>query len=77
MLYNSMKHFSETLQISYSSCNKSRIFFPPRMLFAYKSVRLLSIAHLYLTNIYIFGIGGFAPVSVIQIYKQVNKGKQI
>lgn len=69
MLYNSMKHFSETLQISYSSYNKSRIFFPPRMLFAYKSVRLLSIAYLYLTNIHYFEIGEFAPISVIRIYK--------
>lgn len=78
MWHNSTKHFPETLQSSHSSCNKSRIFFPPRrMLFTYKSVGLLSITHLYLTNIYSFGIGGFAPISVIQIYKQVNKEKQI
>ena len=66
MLHNSMKHFSETLQISYSSCNKSRIFF-------YQTVRIKTcmavITYLYLTNIYIFGIGGFALISVIQISK--------
>lgn len=69
MWHNSMKHLPETLQIGHSSCNKSRIFFPPKMLFAYKSVGLLSITHLYLTNIYNSGIGGFVPISVIQIYK--------
>lgn len=68
MLHNSMKHFPETLQISYSSCNKSRIFFPYQNAVHIK-ISGVVIAFSHLTNIHSYGIGGFAPISVIPINK--------
>lgn len=64
MWHNSMKHFPKTLQISYSSYNKSRIFFPYQNAVRIK-ISGTVIAFSHLTNIHSFGIGGFVPISVI------------
>lgn len=68
MWHNSMKHFPKTLQISYSSYNKSRIFFPYQNAVRIKISRAI-IAFSHLTNIHSYSIGGFAPISVIPINK--------
>lgn len=56
MWHNSKKHFPETLQISYSSCNKSRILFPYQNAVCIK-ISGAVITYLHLINIHNYDIG--------------------